>query len=70
MAAIRRAEPSAWVMLPYAPDWRWLLGRDDTPWYDTLRLFRQPSPGDWDTVTAAVADALIRRPVHDAGPAD
>jgi Flp pilus assembly protein TadD len=60
----------AWVMLPYAPDWRWLLGRDDTPWYDTLRLFRQPSPGDWDTVTAAVADALIRRPVHDAGPAD
>jgi hypothetical protein len=37
----------AWVMLPWVPDWRWLLDREDTPWYPTLRLFRQPSRGDW-----------------------
>ncbi len=48
----------AWVLLPYAPDWRWLLNRSDTPWYDSLRLFRQTSPGDWDPVIASVATAL------------
>jgi tetratricopeptide (TPR) repeat protein len=37
----------AWLMLPAIPDWRWLLDRDDTPWYPSLRLFRQRSPGDW-----------------------
>ena len=51
----------AWVMLPYAPDWRWLLGRNDTPWYASLRLFRQPRPGDWDAVIMAVANALAAR---------
>lgn len=40
----------AWVMLPYAPDWRWMTGRADTPWYPTLRLFRQPKAGDWGPV--------------------
>jgi Flp pilus assembly protein TadD len=48
----------AWVLLPYAPDWRWLLNRSDTPWYDSLRLFRQGSPGDWRSVIASVAAAL------------
>ena len=47
-----------WVMLPFAPDWRWMLGRDDTPWYTSLRLFRQQRPGDWDGVIDVVAAAL------------
>ena len=48
----------AWVLLQYAPDWRWLLNRNDTPWYDSLRLFRQSSPGDWRSVIASVVAAL------------
>jgi tetratricopeptide (TPR) repeat protein len=36
-----------WVLLPYIPDWRWLLDRSDSPWYPTMRLFRQPQPDDW-----------------------
>jgi tetratricopeptide (TPR) repeat protein len=47
-----------WVMLPYAPDWRWLLHRVDSPWYSAMRLFRQAQPGDWDGVIAQVATAL------------
>ncbi|HSM98824.1 MAG TPA: tetratricopeptide repeat protein, partial [Gallionella sp.] len=47
-----------WLLLPFAPDWRWMLGRDDTPWYPTMRLFRQPQPNDWDSVFAAVGQAL------------
>jgi Flp pilus assembly protein TadD len=47
-----------WVLLPYAFDWRWQQGRADSPWYPTLRLFRQPTRGDWDGVVAAVRDAL------------
>ena len=50
----------AWVMLPYAPDWRWLLERSDSPWYSSLRLFRQPVPGDWDAVTREIAGELAR----------
>jgi tetratricopeptide (TPR) repeat protein len=40
----------AWVLLPFAPDWRWLLERSDSPWYSTLRLFRQSRRGDWGEV--------------------
>jgi hypothetical protein len=47
-----------WVLLPYAPDWRWLLDRDDSPWYPTARLFRQPRPGDWGGVIRRVCEAL------------
>ncbi len=48
----------AWVMLPYAPDWRWLLTREDTPWYPTVRLFRQNQDRDWQAVIARIAADL------------
>ncbi len=48
----------AWVMLQYAADWRWMMGRDDSPWYPSFRLFRQPSPGNWAAVVHAVQYAL------------
>jgi tetratricopeptide (TPR) repeat protein len=48
----------AWVLLPFAADWRWLLEREDSPWYPSLRLFRQCSIGDWEEVVARVRDAL------------
>lgn len=48
----------AWLLLPYAPDWRWLLDRADSPWYPSLRLFRQPRPGDWTTTLATLAAVL------------
>ena len=47
-----------WTLLPHAPDWRWMLARDDTPWYRSMRLFRQEKPGDWAGVTARVARTL------------
>jgi Flp pilus assembly protein TadD len=47
-----------WVATPYAADWRWLRHREDTPWYPTLRLFRQPVPGDWDIVFQRLSGAL------------
>jgi hypothetical protein len=51
----------AWVALPFAPDWRWLLGRGDSPWYPSLRLFRQPRPGDWGAVFHGMAGELRQR---------
>jgi tetratricopeptide (TPR) repeat protein len=50
-----------WVLLPFATDWRWLTDREDSPWYPTMRLFRQPGPGDWDSVFAQVAKELARQ---------
>lgn len=47
-----------WIAIPYAPDWRWLLGRTDSPWYPSVRLFRQASRGDWDGVFSAMEQAL------------
>src|SRR4029079_9727176 len=47
-----------WVAMPFAPDWRWLLEREDSPWYPTMRLFRQKAMGDWDQVFARMTEAL------------
>jgi tetratricopeptide (TPR) repeat protein len=49
-----------WILLPFAPDWRWQLGGSASPWYPTARLYRQPRRGDWDAVARDVADALAR----------
>jgi ADP-heptose:LPS heptosyltransferase len=47
-----------WVLLPFMPDWRWLLDREDSPWYPTARLFRQDATQAWDNVIARVHAAL------------
>jgi len=57
-----------WVMLPFAPDWRWLAGRADCPWYPALRLFRPATPRDWPGLVAQLAAALAARPLAPAHP--
>ena len=47
-----------WTLLPFEADWRWLLNREDSPWYPTMRLFRQPAPGDWASVVGRVSREL------------
>jgi len=49
---------STWLLLPFHPDWRWLLDRDDSPWYPSMRLFRQQTRGDWAGTIQRVMDAL------------
>jgi hypothetical protein len=49
-----------WLLLPFMPDWRWMLARGDSPWYPTMRLFRQPGPGEWEAVVERVAAGLGR----------
>ncbi len=49
-----------WVALPYVPDWRWLLDRPDSPWYPTMRLFRQGAPGDWASVFKEIESELVK----------
>ena len=58
----------AWVMLPMVPDWRWLLHRDDTPWYPNMKLFRQTHPGDWAGVITRLASELADRLARTAVP--
>jgi Flp pilus assembly protein TadD len=49
-----------WTLLPYSPDWRWLLGCEDSPWYPTMRLWRQPSPGDWNSIFTKIKGAVCQ----------
>jgi hypothetical protein len=49
-----------WTLLHHDADWRWMMGRTDSPWYPTMRLFRQPAPGDWATPLAAIRAELER----------
>lgn len=70
-----------WTLLPYECDWRWMLEREDSPWYPTMRLFRQPTPGDWigvlervqcelDLLTHGVARLRLERRENIARPGD
>jgi len=56
-----------WVALSTIADWRWLLKRSDTPWYPTMRLFRQQTVGDWDTVFARMAEEVRKLAAQKAG---
>ena len=47
-----------YVLLPFAPDWRWLLERNDSPWYPTMQIFRQNQPGNWHEAITRVHAAL------------
>jgi hypothetical protein len=47
-----------WTLLAHRADWRWAEGREDTPWYPTMRLLRQPHPGDWESVATRLHDDL------------
>jgi hypothetical protein len=53
------------LALQFSPDWRWLLKRDDSPWYPTMHLFRQSTPGEWSDVFRRIADAV--RPLCSKG---
>jgi tetratricopeptide (TPR) repeat protein len=48
-----------WLLVPFSPDWRWMLDRDDSPWYPTMRLFRQRAIGDWSSVVEKIRDELL-----------
>jgi ADP-heptose:LPS heptosyltransferase len=59
-----------WTLLQASCDWRWMIDRDDSPWYPTMRLFRQSRDGDWANVMASVRTALaerLRQPVATRG---
>lgn len=51
---------TTWILLPFSPDWRWLVDRHDSPWYPTARLFRQTAPANWSEPLAAISAALSR----------
>lgn len=53
-----------WMMNRFESEWRWLLARDDSPWYPTLKIFRQPRPGDWDSVIQRVVASLVNFDFH------
>ncbi|MCG2722438.1 MAG: tetratricopeptide repeat-containing glycosyltransferase family protein [Thermodesulfovibrionales bacterium] len=50
-----------WTLLPFVPEWRWLLDRKDSPWYPTMKIFRQPYPGDWKSVISCITEELRKK---------
>jgi len=56
------------LLLPFGPDWRWLLDRSDSPWYPTMRIFRQKSPGDWEELFDRLGKELIDLAKRPTGP--
>ena len=52
-----------WTLLPYTPDYRWLLDRDDSPWYPTMRLYRQTKAGEWADVLDRVRADMIEHTI-------
>jgi hypothetical protein len=58
-----------WMLLPFCPDWRWLLERNASPWYYSMVLYRQPSVGDWDPVFSRIA-ADLEATLNASGPVD
>jgi ADP-heptose:LPS heptosyltransferase len=56
-----------WTALSRSPEWRWLLERSDSPWYPSMRLFRQSTDGDWVTVVTAIVQALAPLAAQRAG---
>ena len=57
-----------WLLNRFDTCWRWFMERSDTPWYPTMRIFRQPKPGDWDSVVTAIAAALAEFAATDQPP--
>jgi hypothetical protein len=49
-----------YLLLPFVPDWRWLMNRSDSPWYPSMRIFRQPRIGDWATPVGKIVEGLAR----------
>ena len=56
------------LLLPFGPDWRWLLDRSDSPWYPTMRIFRQKSPGDWEELFDRLGKELFDIAKRPTGP--
>ena len=57
-----------WTLLAFMPDWRWLFNRDDSPWYPSMRLFRQKTPGDWPGVIKRLSPAIIKQAASNPAP--
>ena len=49
-----------WLLLSHVPDWRWMRDREDTPWYPSVKLYRQPAPGDWKSVFRRISADMQR----------
>jgi hypothetical protein len=56
-----------WTLLPHECDWRWMLHRNDSPWYPTMRLFRQRKPGEWNAVVRPLVHSLNALTSHPPG---